>query len=219
MLETLLPLGQLLREEMAVTLLHHPGRGDRALGQAARGSGALLGHVDVSIEMRHPGGDPLTRRRRLFTLSRHTITPRQLMLELDEAGTTYNLVPVSTQDQFTDHWEPIRLVLAEAPQKLTRQDILMEWPDDFDRPAALSVWRVLEKAVEQGLVLREGSGKKSDPYRYWMAERVEAWKQDPLYEIIEAQKASLNLPFESLAERREKLRQVGGTGYSAGGDG
>jgi hypothetical protein len=29
------------------------------LGQAARGSGALLDHVDISIEMRHPGGDLL----------------------------------------------------------------------------------------------------------------------------------------------------------------
>ena len=84
--------------------------------------------------------------------------------------------------------------------------------DDFDQPEATAVWRLLDRAVEQGLVLREGSGKKNDPFRYWMAERVEVWKQDPLYEMIEAQKASLKLPFESLAEWREKLRQVGGIG-------
>src|SRR5262249_32001299 len=44
MLETLLPLGALLRAGMAVLILHHPGKGERAVGQAARGSGALLGH-------------------------------------------------------------------------------------------------------------------------------------------------------------------------------
>src|SRR6202030_2831204 len=69
MLEALLPLGELLRAGLAVGLLHHPGRAERPLGQAARGSGALLGHVDVSIEMRQPGGDPMTRRRRMVTLS------------------------------------------------------------------------------------------------------------------------------------------------------
>jgi hypothetical protein len=55
---------------MAVLILHHPAKGERPLGQAARGSSALLGHVDISIEMRHPGGDPLTRRRRFLALSR-----------------------------------------------------------------------------------------------------------------------------------------------------
>src|SRR6202030_4021287 len=93
MLEALLPLGQLLRAGMAVGLLHHPGRGERPLGQAARGSGALLGHVDISIDMRHPGGDPFTRRRRLQSFSRHAETPRQLLLELNPEGTEYVVLP------------------------------------------------------------------------------------------------------------------------------
>jgi hypothetical protein len=218
MLETLLPLGQLLRAGMAGLLLHHPGRGERALGQAARGSGALLGHVDISIEMRHPGGDALTRRRRLFTLSRHAASPRQLTLELDEAGTTYHLAPETAQEQFDANWEPIRLVLAEAPQKLTRQDVIAEWPAGFDRPHAATVWRWLDRAVEQGLVLCEGSGKKGDPLRYWLPEREAVWKQDPLFVLLEQQREALKLPFESLTERNEKLRRAGETrSGSAGG--
>src|SRR5262249_46720886 len=119
MLDALLPLGELLRAGMAGLLLHHPGRGERPLGQAARGSGALLGPVDVSIEMRQPLGDPLTRRRRLVTSSRHAASPRQLMLELDEAGTAYALVaPTAEEETFDPDWEPMRLVLSEAPQKL-----------------------------------------------------------------------------------------------------
>src|SRR5258708_9678650 len=47
---------------------------------------ALLAHVDVSIEMRCPGGDPLTRRRRVVALSRHQETPRPLLLELNAHG-------------------------------------------------------------------------------------------------------------------------------------
>ncbi len=173
MLETLLALGDLQRAGMAVLLLHHPGRGERLPGQAARGSGALLGHVDVSIEMRLPAGDPLTRRRRLFTLSRYPQTPRLLTLELGEAGTTYTLVPESAEERFEVDWEPIRLVLAAAPRELTRQDILQDWPSGFERPTAISVWRRLDRAVEQGLVRREGNGRKGDPFRYTLPQREE----------------------------------------------
>jgi hypothetical protein len=209
MLETLLPLGELQHAGMAELLLHHPGKGEFRLGQAARGSGALLGHVDVSIEMRHPGGDPLTRRRRLFIFSRHRASPRQLTMELDEAGTTYSLVPEEALEPFEASWEPIRLVLTEAPQKLTRQDILMEWPPDFEKPNTGSVWRLLDRAVQQGQVQVEGSGRKGDPLRYWLVEREAVWKQDPLYELIQSQRAQLKLPFESLAKRKERLRQAG----------
>ena len=131
------------------------------------------------------------------------------MLELDEAGTTYHLAVETAQEQFEVNWEPVRLVLAEAPQKLTRQDILMEWPAGFDQPGPTALWRLLEKAVEQGLALREGSGQKSDPFRYWVAEREAAWEQDPLYRVTQAQRESLKLPFESLGERKEKLAQAG----------
>jgi hypothetical protein len=209
MLETLLPLTELLDAGMAGLLLHHPGRGDRPLGQAARGSGALLGHVDVSIDMRHPGGDPLTRRRRLFTISRHAQTPRQLMIELDREGTTYQLVNDCVEEQSVNKWEPIRLVFLDAPQKLTRQDVVMEWPPDFDRPEPITVGRLLEKAVDQGQLLREGSGRKTDPFRYWLPEREAVWRADPMWVLMEEQQRSLNLPFESLAQRKEKLRQAG----------
>jgi hypothetical protein len=110
---------------------------------------------------------------------------------------------------FEAAWEPIRLVLADAPQKLTRQDFLMEWPAEFDQPTAAAVWRRLDRAVAQGLVLCEGSGRKSAPFRYWLPEREAVWKQEPLFEPVEEQRRNLNLPFESLAERKEKLRQAG----------
>ncbi|MCI0353408.1 MAG: hypothetical protein L0Z53_28650 [Acidobacteriales bacterium] len=47
-------------------LSRHPSKGEPALGQAARGSGALLASVDIFLEMRHPGGNPFTRRRKLY---------------------------------------------------------------------------------------------------------------------------------------------------------
>jgi hypothetical protein len=208
-LEALLPLGGLTRAGMAALLLHHPGRGSRPVGQGARGSGALLGHVDISIEMRHPGGDPFTRRRRFLSLSRHAETPRQLLLELNPEGTEYLPVPDAPEGDGQAYWEPLRVVLEDAPQKLSRQDVLAEWPPDFERPNAATLWRWLDRAVRSGLVAREGTGRKADPFRYWLPEREAVWKQDPLYDLLEEQRRMLNLPFESLQERKKKLSEGG----------
>jgi hypothetical protein len=207
--EALLPLRALTDLGMAGLALHHPAKREAKVGCAARGSGALLGHVDISIEMRHPGGDPLTRRRRFLALSRHHETPRQLLLELDAEGTEYAAVSDSPEDPLQDNWEPVRLVLEEAPQKLTRLDILDEWPPDFEKPNAVTLSKWLNRAADTGLIAREGSGRKSDPFRFWLPQREEVWKQNLCYEYIERQRRELNLPFESLRERKRKLAGSG----------
>jgi hypothetical protein len=104
-----MPLMALTRAGIALLLLHHPGRGYRPIGQAARGSGALLGHVDVSIEMRHPGGNPMTRRRRFLSLSRHAETPRKLLLEWSADGTDYLPVQSRPEADFHDNPTPLHL--------------------------------------------------------------------------------------------------------------
>ena len=209
-LETLMPLAALTRRGMAVLALHHPAKGPTALGLAARGSGALLGHVDISIELRHPGGNPLTRRRRCLALSRHTDTPRQLLLELNAEGTDYLVLAEEEQeDGFQANWEVLRLVFEDAPQKLTRGDILGEWPADFDRPSATALRKWLDRAVQRGLVVCEGSGRKADPFRYWFPAREAVWKQDIFYEVIERQRGELRLPFQSLTERKRICGETG----------
>jgi len=192
---------------MAVLGMHHPAKGQPPLGQAARGSGALLGHVDISLEMRHPSGDPLTRRRRLLALSRHAQTPRQLLLELNPEATDYTVVADDREDGFQSNWEVLRLVLGDAPQKLTRDDMLDEWPSDFDKPSATTLRAWLGRAAERALIACEGSGRKTDPFRYWLPEREAVWKEDFLYEIIQKQTVELNLPFRSLREKKRAARQ------------
>jgi len=186
-------------------MAHHPGKGDKPIGQAPRGSTALLAHVDVSIEMRCPGGDPLTRRRRLVALSRHKETPRQLLLELNAQGTDYLTIDDVPADDFAINWDRVRAILEDASQKLTRLDVLDEWPPDFDKPDRATLWRWLDRAVKLGVVACEGRGRKNDPFRYWLPERETVWKQEPFYEVFETQRRKLKLPFESLRERKRKL--------------
>jgi hypothetical protein len=199
MFEILLPLRALTQEGMAVFILHHPAKGDRPVGQSARGSSALLGHVDISIEMRHPGGDPLTRRRRFLALSRHAETPRQLLLELNPEGSDYLPVPDAADEDLQAIWDPLRTVLDDAPQKLTRDDIVFEWPPDLQKPNPTSLWRCLRRAVDKGKIGCEGTGKRSDPFRYWLPGRETAWReQNRLYDELEKQTRDQNLPYISL---------------------
>ena len=78
-------------------------------------------------------------------------------------------------------------------------------PADFNKPNAGTLCKWLNLALERSLIAREGTGRKTDPFRFWLPEREEVWKQHPLYEVIERQRRELNLPFQSLRERQSKL--------------
>jgi len=101
MVDALGPFVALAEAGLAVWLLHHPSKGEPALGQAARGSGALLASVDIFLEMRHPGGNPFTRRRRIFGWSRYEQTPRQMMIELGPDGRSYERCADASDDFHT----------------------------------------------------------------------------------------------------------------------
>src|SRR5262249_3739005 len=47
-------------------------------------------------------------------------------------------------------------------------------------PDKVSLIRWLERAVEQGLVSKDGRGLRNHPFRYWLPEREAVWRQDPL---------------------------------------
>jgi hypothetical protein len=70
-----------------------------------------------------------------------------------------------------------REVLEDAPKKLTRPQVARRWPPDAEAPAATTLWRWLERAVAQGLILREGTGRKSDPYCYWLPGQEVKWQR------------------------------------------
>jgi hypothetical protein len=101
------------------------------------------------------------------------------------------------------------MVLEDAPQKLTRQDILDEWPPDFATPSANALWRWLDRGVQAGQILCEGSGRKADPFRYWLAATEARWKEHFLYDILEEQRRTLKLPFVSLREKKQQDHRDG----------
>jgi hypothetical protein len=99
------------------------------------------------------------------------------------------------------------MIFEDAPQQLTRQDILNEWPPDFDKPRLNTLRGWLDRAVERSLLACEGSGRKNDPFRYWFPQREAVWKQHILYDVLETHRKQLNLPFQSLTERKRHMAE------------
>jgi hypothetical protein len=118
--------------------------------------------------MRHPGGDPFTRRRKLFGWSRYDQTPRQLLIELSPDGRRYDRL-ADGPDEFHAHWDVVSALLASAAGPLTRQQIEATWPAELARPHQATLWRWLDRAVELGLAVRVGKGTRTEPFRFGVA--------------------------------------------------
>lgn len=178
MLDALRPLEKLTESGAGLLLLHHPKKGRSQSGQAARGSGALCSYADVLMEMHHVARNRLDdRRRRLLAWSRHDETPHELVLELADDGRDYRVL-AAQDEEFERASEQLVAVLRMTDRKLTRREILAAWPDRQPHEATLYRW--LERSVERRLILQEGTGRRNDPFRYWLPGRDLPWLPDPL---------------------------------------
>jgi AAA domain len=156
---------------MAVLLLHHPSKEDRAPGRAARGSGALSACADILLEMYIPSGDPGTRRRKLLGFSRHPETPEKLVIELDKYGADYAVFgDTKDDDLFRLALKELWRLLAAAGQPLTRQEIHDAWPAELPKPSDPTLWRWLTRAVSLDMLARYGAGTKAEAFRYGICE-------------------------------------------------
>ncbi len=184
MLDTLTPLEQLTREGLSVLVLHHPSKGRIRAGQAARGSGALSGYADILVEM---GGAARAasddRRRRLRAYSRYEETPRRLAMELNAEGTEYRAVEPDALTLPAAGREALIALLESAPTKLTLTGIQGLCPDG-PTPDEATLRRWLDRAVAEGVVCRDGNGRKRDPFRYWLFGQEERWARDPLAGLV-----------------------------------
>jgi hypothetical protein len=172
LLDCLLPLQALANLGPAILFVHHPGRGKRAGGQAARGTSALGGFVDILMEMSHcKRARSRDRRRRICGYSRYVETPRHLMIELDAEGRDYRVHTDAAGTVLVTTWPAVHHVLAHASDKLSHEKILAQWPVDGDPPERSTLQRWLTRATAQGLVCRSGSGYRGDPFHHWLPGR------------------------------------------------
>lgn len=172
LLAALNDLQRLTHAGLAVLLLHHPAKGAPRPGQAARGTGALPACADILLELRIPERhDAATRRRRLLGFSRYEDTPRRLSIELTADAADYAVCSDSEDDpSFGAALQVLRLILHQATEPLTRQQILAAWPAPLPRPEHTTLWRWLARATTLGIFTHSGLGTKTDAFRYSAAQ-------------------------------------------------
>jgi RecA-family ATPase len=191
LLEMLHPLQRLAQAGVAVLILHHPRKKSSDEGNAARGSGALLGFVDIILELHYVGhlrSDE--RRRRLVGRSRHLATPRRLVYEFDPESGAFAAVDNPHRQRFRENWDQVRSILERRESAATHQDLLADWPSDSEKPAASALYEWLNLAHDEKLVRREGAGRRLDPFRYRLPNEDDEYRDrgelPPLRDLEEA---------------------------------
>jgi hypothetical protein len=190
------PLQRLASAGAAVMLLHHPRKKVADEGSTARGSGALLGYVDVILELHRFGRLQSDNcRRRLIALSRHPETPANLYYEWDAKTGQFRDLDEPLARQFGDNWSTIESILKGRRQSATHLELLMDWPAGLEKPSPAVLYRWLNLAFEQKRVRRSGAGVRNDPYCYRLPD-----KDDEYYDRGELPPPPMDLP---LVFRRE----------------
>ncbi len=158
--QALAPLLLLARQKnVAVLLVHHLRKsgGDEGLGHA--GNHALVGAVDVAIELRR---DPQAATRRIVrTVSRFPETPPAWVLELREGaglGVLGDPEAVTQADVFSRLME----VLDKTPRTASELQAELGEP----RPSLAHLYGALKELHRQGRAQRHGKGTRGAPYRW-----------------------------------------------------
>ena len=167
LLEALQPLHRLTAAGMAVLLLHHPRKKNSEVGSSARGSGALLGFVDCSLELtRYSRLGTDAKRRLILGQSRREGTPARLAYEWNPSTGAFAVCTDPRERQFEENWQTVLGILKDRTGAIALREIAEVWPPDADKPGLSTLYGWLNLAYDRKLIRREGRGTKGDPWRY-----------------------------------------------------
>ncbi len=147
------------KNHVSVLLIHHLRKSDGENGTAHRGSGALLGAVDIGLELKY-SSDKVRNRRTITSKSRFSQTPDELMIEWD--GSTYKSLG-----------DPIQLSKAEVKKRFL-ETLSQDTHEELDeiskrmvpKPSDTTLREIASEYRENKLVDVIGKGVKGDPYKF-----------------------------------------------------
>ncbi len=138
-----------------IMLVHHLNKGAQAGGDAILGSTAIFGAVDTAVVMRrHQDGT-----RTLETIQRYGEDLPESVIVLDTQTGTVELAGTVSERKLAEAQAAVLQVVKDAP--LTEAEIR-----EATQMQATLIARAIRTLVEQGALIRSGSGKRGDPYRY-----------------------------------------------------
>jgi len=161
-------LGEATRAGLAVLLAHHQRKAGGGEGDAVRDSSAIVGAVDVLVEIERLGDDSPPGHRRLVAVGRWPKTPPVLVVDRDPATGGWRVV-----GQAASRSEAASLGIRERVLAMMQDEELLTEAEIITRVGAdkRKVGPVLRDLVADGFVARSGAGKRGDPYRYGKVSR------------------------------------------------
>jgi hypothetical protein len=139
-------------------------------GKASRGSTALGGAVDIILDMRRHKPKELSDRRRVLSgLGRFDEIPDELVIELNPDGSGYTAHGDRKAIAAVELNRALLGVLPHQSPGMKAEDVHSALPPD-NRPCRGEVGKALQCGSGTHWA-RTGTGKRGDPYRFWMGFR------------------------------------------------
>jgi len=166
------PIHQLTDQGAAVLLVHHPRKAGPNAELSPRGSGALTSFLDILCELDREPKAPLSDRRRRLRATSRLRDHSACTIVLNDDETDYTVFVESQPTEGFDYgWPILKLVFEGHYVPLTREKILARWPQEHPKPSPVTLWRWLDRAVEEKLVACRGRGNRSIPHRFMLVGR------------------------------------------------
>ena len=152
--------------KVGILLFHHVRKAPGSEGTAHRGSGALLGAVDIGVEVKRVPNKK--RRRYLLSLSRYEETPEDMIIELRDDG--YHCLGSRAQAGYQEVKTRAFEALPGPKEQFIRRNDLQK---KLNPPPSHSLLKkVLNDLVDEGWVEVQGRGRRSSAFAYRRKEDI-----------------------------------------------
>ncbi len=160
-LRAMQPLQAAAAQGLAVLVCRHERKSGGDVGDSGRGSSATAGAVDIVLALRRPAGATRPTIRSLHGLSRLDGTPDEVMIELVDGryvslGTAHDVTAQEARQAILDSCS------TDPAEALELKAIL----DKNPRLKRTTAQEEIATLLGTDDILRVGSGKRGDPYRY-----------------------------------------------------
>jgi hypothetical protein len=81
-------------------------------------------------------------------------------------------------DPAADYWPLVQHLLSFPPRKLSQSQLLQKWPKAGGLPNPAFLDTCLKRAVSEGRLLQEGTGRRADPLLYHIDGLDAIWEPD-----------------------------------------
>lgn len=164
------PMLEIAALGVAVLTVRHERKSGGEIGDAGRGSSAFGGAADTLLALRRPQGNGRPTIRKIECVSRFDGLPSEALYEYVEGHYQY----LGTESEISER-EAETVILASAPECEEKAKALDDLLDGSD-VARTTAQRVAKRLIADGKLTLIGRGKKGNPFRYFLTEKVSAQK-------------------------------------------